>query len=58
MKIELTEDEREKVLEALYEFFCFDCDVEDYECSIKGLIEKFGGKCQFEEGEECQSAEE
>jgi len=51
MKIELTEDEREKVLEALYEFFCFDCDVEDYECSIKGLIEKFGGKCQFEEAE-------
>ena len=59
MKIELTEDEREKILEMLYVFFCYDCGVDDCECSIKGLIEKFGGKCQFEEADkECQSAEE
>lgn len=55
MKIELTEYEREKILKALYEYFCFDCDAEDYECPIKPLIEKFGGKCQFQEEENEQS---
>ena len=49
MKIEITEYEREKILEALYEYFCFDCDAEDYGCPIKDTIEKFGGKCQHEE---------
>ena len=48
MKIELTEIEIEQVREALYEYFCFDCDVEPTFCPIQGLIEKFGGRCQWE----------
>ena len=45
--IGLTKEEIEKVKKALYEYFCFDCDVEPTFCPIKSLIEKFGGRCQW-----------
>jgi len=52
MKIELSEFEIEKIKEALYEQFCFDCDEEPIEgCPIKSLIEKLGMKCQWEKQE-------